>query len=253
MPKQQQRITCKDCGKRRRKAKLLSGRKATKTLCQSCYDNDKVSVFFGSSAGDWFSKRAIEHCTNSIPKNTDELIRLVDKYKQASSAKGWSCTKGEFSTEYDYELCHKDPRKGDGFTGALVADNLIIGLKSVNRSMGNKQPLTNFGYRIEERGQTITSSNARTVIKGLYDIGRVVIECNLTRKLKRPPTDFEDRSSVDPSELYNMILEGYGYDIEGYRLPPEFVGEGFQMLHDLPHLFCWSFLTQHGKIEEGDF
>jgi hypothetical protein len=249
MPKQQQRITCKDCGKRRRKAKLLSGRKATKTLCQSCYDNDKVSVFFRSSAGDWFTKRAIAHCTNSIPKDTDELIRLIKLYKQASSAKGWSCTQGEFALEYDYELCHKDPCKGDGFTGALVADNLFIGLKSVNREMGNIVPITNFGHRITEQGEAITSTNARAIIKDLYDLERVVSECKLIRKLNKTFTDFTARASIEPSDLFNKILEGYGHDVEGYRLPIDRVKEGFFTLHNLPRVLAYVFLTQYGKIE----
>lgn len=248
MPKQQLRITCDVCKKRRIKAKLPNGRKTTKRLCSSCYKNDKVSVFFGSSAGDWFAKRAIEHCTNSIPPNTDELIRLVNLYKTATKAKGYSYESGEFKTLYDYELCHKDPCKGDGYTGALVADNLIISLKSINRKMGNKEPITNFGHRIEQRGDEIMSSNVRSICSAKYDLERVVNECKLLRKSIEPPKDFKSYTCIEPSRLFNIIIDGYGWDTTGYLLPDELIEEAFEMLHDMPRVFCWSFLVQHGKI-----
>jgi hypothetical protein len=244
--KQQLRHTCSSCGKRRVKAKNANGRKVTKKLCQSCYDNDKASIFFNSSAGDWFTKRAIEHCTNSIPQDTDGLIELITLYKRASSAKGWSYNDGEWSTEYDYEICHKDPRKGDGFTGALVAGNLFIGLKSINRRMGNHLPLTNFGYRVIEEGELITPSNAKTIIKELYDLEKVVSICQLTRKSKSIPKDFDAHASTPPEVLFVEILEGYGFDIGDYSIAAEFVEEGFQLLHDMPRLFAYSYLIQHG-------
>jgi hypothetical protein len=244
--KQQLRHTCSSCGKRRVKAKNANGRKVTKKLCQPCYDTDKVSVFFSSSAGDWFTKRAIEHCTNSIPQNTDGLIELINLYKRASSAKGWSYNDGKWSTEYDYEICHKDPRKGEDFTGALVAGNLFIGLKSINRAMGNHLPLTNFGYRIKEQGEPIPSSNARTIIKGLYSLDKVVDVCKLKRKSKSTPKDFQAYSSLPPEDLFVEILDGYGFNVDGYSIAPEYVEEGFQLLHDLPRLFAYSHLVQYG-------
>jgi len=244
--KQQKRFTCSSCRKRRVKAKNANGRKITKKLCQPCYDSDKVSVFFGSSAGDWFTKRAIEHCTNSIPQDTQGLIELIMLYKQASRDKGWSCTNGKWSSRYDYEICHKDPRKGIDFTGALVVGNLFIGLKSTNRVMSNHEPITNYGYRIKERGESITSGNARTIISGLYELDKVVNECKLTRKSTKTPSDFIDRLSISPDCLFIAQLKRSGFDVENYTLDPEFAEEGFQILHDMPRSFAYSYLVQHG-------
>lgn len=244
--KQQKRFTCSSCRKRRVKAKNANGRKITKKLCQPCYDSDKASVFFGSSAGDWFTKRAIEHCTNSIPQDTQGLIELIMLYKRASSAKGPSYTDGKWSTRYDYEICHKDPRKGIDYTGALVAGNLLISLKSVNRVMGNHEPITNYGYRIKERGESITSGNARTVISGLYELDKVVDGCKLTRKSTKIPSDFTDRSSTPPECMFIEALRRYGFDVENYTIAPEFVEEGFQLLHDMPRIVAYGHLVQHG-------
>ena len=247
MSRQQLRITCVTCKKRRVKGRTLQGRKVNKCLCQPCYDDDKATVFFGSSAGDWFLKRAIEHCTNSIPQNTDELIRLIELYKENSRARGWGCIDGKFYSTYDYELCHRDPCKGNGFTGALVVGNLFIGLKSMNQKIGNMEPKTNHGYRITEQGETLTGIDAREILKGLYDLKRVVNECKLTRKSTGEPKDFMTENCMSPREIFNSNLERLGHDTKSYRLPEEHIEEGFEMLHDESLLDTMTFLKEHGS------
>jgi hypothetical protein len=163
------------------------------------------------------------------------------------------CIDGKLSSLYDYELCHKDPRKGDGFTGALVAGNLFIGLKSTNRKMTNLQPITSYGYRITERGDELTLGNAKAILKDMYDLKTVVDVCGLSRKPNGKVKDFVSHSPIAPSELFSKNLERHGFDTEGLKLPEEYIEEAFQMLNDMPRIFCLGFLKQHGQLEEDTF
>jgi hypothetical protein len=254
MRKQQLRFTCTKCNNRRVKAKTTTGRKVTRKLCQDCYDNDIESIFFTSSAGDWFKLRAMQHCTKSIPQETSGLIELINLYKQCQSAKGYSCKDGVISSLYDYELCHRDPRRGPESTGSLTANNLYIGLKSVNRLTKNDYSITNFGNRITEKGLPIDHVNAKEIISQMYDLKRVVVECKLIRKSYGKPKDFQLQSLMDPSELFTNAIMRLGYcDIKRHRIPTEMVEEGFEILQDMPKHFAYSFLIQHGLPKDDDF
>jgi hypothetical protein len=254
MRKQQLRITCNTCGCRRVKAKTITGRKVTRKICRECYDHDNETIFFTSSAGNWFKLRAMQHCTKSIPNDTSGLIELINLYKQCQSAKGYSCKDGVISCLYDYELCHKDHRIGSEYTGSLTANNLYIGLKEVNRSSNNDLSITNFGNRITEQGLTIDPTNVKEILRQMYDIKLVVSECNLIRKAYGKPKDFVQTSCMDPSELFTASIMRLGYsDIGHLRIPLEMAVEGFETLQDMPSYFAYGFLLQHGDREIDEF
>jgi hypothetical protein len=252
MSKSQKRITCEICSMRRVKARTISRRKTTKRLCQPCYDADQASIFFSSPAGKWFVTRAIKHCTNSIPQDTQGLIELVNLYKQANSAKGHQRVDGVRSQLHDYELCHKSPTKGNGYTGMLVAENLYIGIVSINRIMSNTSTLTDFGYKVIDKGAELTTSNARTIISSMYDLTRVVIECSLKVKPRAKSEDFSPFAPMTPSEIFITELQRNGLDTNGYTLPDEQIDNAFEMLSKMPRLLCHAFLMQHGTPPASD-
>lgn len=216
MAKQQLRITCKTCGQRRVKALVthpITGkqRRTTVKLCQECHLQTIDYHFFKSSFGQWLRRAFQRQCTNSIPRDTQELRELLHLWLFHKKACGFFSDGEEVVKPFDYHLCHIDPVKGeDGYVGRLVAPNLIIAPAKLNRELSNlPYPFTR-GQSVSQ-GDLITDDNFVSLCRKRYNLTLLIAEFCLSPVKRSKELPIFTINGTEPRQVLSMELRRLGY------------------------------------------
>ncbi|WP_105200487.1 hypothetical protein [Pseudoalteromonas sp. T1lg10] len=210
------RITCKECGKRRVKATIVNPetgkeRKTPAKICQECHSKVIDYRFFSSSFGQWLRRAFHRQCTESIPKDTDELGGLIMLWLEFRVASGLCCDGESFSKKYDYQLCHIDPVKGaGGSVGALKPSNLIIAPAELNRRLSNLPYPATSGLSVQ-RGDPIDDNNFKEVCRQRYDLRRLQRDFDLDVRDKKKDLPVFENNGVYPSLVLLKELNRHGF------------------------------------------
>ncbi len=215
----QRPVTCRECGKRRVKALTINPitgkqRRSTINICQDCHSKTIDYKFFSSSFGQWLRRAFQRQCTNSIPKNTNELRDLIYLWKFYRKACGFK-SDGEVVTKtYDYQLCHIDPLKGEnGLVGKLISTNLMIAPAQLNRELSNLP----FPYNTQQsvqKGEEITDDNFKEICRQRYNLPLLAAEfCMIPQKKNKALPVFESLG-VDVQTTLSKELKRLGFPVD---------------------------------------
>lgn len=249
-------VTCRECGKRKVKALVtnpITGaqRRSPIKICQDCHPKTIDYKFFKSSFGQWLRRAFHRQCTNSIPKDTQELRDLLHLWRFYKAACGF-CSDGENVVKtYDYHLCHIDPVKGeDDAVGRLIASNLVIAPAVINRGLSNlPYPFTS--KQSVSQGELITDDNFTSICRERYDLSLLTTEFGLNPKKRSKVLKTFKSDGVAPTQVLSMELKRLGYPVSHLITCSEngdkLANEVFEVFFTVGGTLAVNFLAQHGS------
>lgn len=210
------RRKCSECKRLRVPAKRSKGRLSTK--CKACFGG----TFWLSAFGKWFADAAKRQSQVSMPKDDEDIKRIYQLWAECRSVCGYTVSNGQLHKKYNYQMCHRDPAKGDGFQGQFTYGNLMIAEDSVNKSAKNKQPIDH-GYRIYTTKKPFgTAAKVREWCGGQYNLNKLVDELALKKYQPKAKTSsiHVDQSFLPEGLPPALVFNGQLKRFEGGSTSP---------------------------------
>ncbi|WP_119010552.1 hypothetical protein [Vibrio superstes] len=164
--------------------------------------------FMNSGAYSWLWWMAERGGSNQLPDTFEELIAVLNVRRFSNLAKGIHRENGKIKTRFNYEVGHRYPSsKG----GKLVAENLVVLPRSVNRTLGNEH-----GEGLEYFKSASTEYKDKHAFDRAFTQKFKEYSLQLSKYVSaESEDDFTGREAKSPEDVLILEMERLGIEAKG--------------------------------------